>query len=123
MATANPAIRIGVEVDDLTRSGARPPADVEVAAFRVMQEAVANAARHSGAGTILIAGSVAPEAIDLYVRDDGTGFERDRVADARRSGHFGLDSMRERAAAVGAFTTVAPAHSGVEVRFRWEHKP
>jgi signal transduction histidine kinase len=54
------------------------------------------------------------------VTDDGSGFEETDARGARRAGHFGLDSMRERAEAVGAETLVTSRFDGVTVQFRWE---
>ena len=65
-------------------------------------------------------GSVTTHAIDLTVSDDGAGFREDRAGEARRAGHFGLDSMGERAEAVAAQTTVTNVSDGVAVRFDWE---
>ena len=120
LAAAQPDRDIRVEVDDLAPGGERVPPDVEVAAFRVVQEAAANALRHSGCRMLAITGSVAPDAIDLTVADDGTGIDRDTVVGARRQGHFGLDSMRERAEAVDGAVTIDSSANGVRVRFTWE---
>lgn len=120
LAAANPPWRILVEVDDLLDGGPRPEADAEMAALRVVQEATANAIRHSGGRTLAIAGSVSSDAIDLTVADNGSGIDRGVVAAARRRGHFGLDSMRERAEAAGGELTIDSSTGGVRVRFTWE---
>ena len=106
-------------VDDLTGSG-RPAADIELAAFRVTQEALANAMTHSGGHRAEISGSVAAHAIELSISDDGHGILEDVARVARHAGHFGIDSMRERADAVGAAAKVTSTHQGVRVEFRWE---
>jgi signal transduction histidine kinase len=108
-----------VAVEDVA-NGHRPPADVELAALRVIQEAATNAVAHSRGHRLRISGTVATRAIDLTVSDDGLGFRDDRAREARRAGHFGLDSMRERAEAVAAETTVTNTGDGVAVRFTWE---
>ena len=120
LRAAVPGRDIRVDVDDLSGVGGRPPEEVESAAFRVVQEAVANALKHSGGTTVSIAGSVANEVIDLAVADSGAGLDRQQAAAARRNGHFGLDSMRERATLVGGVTTIDSSPSGVVVRFVWE---
>jgi signal transduction histidine kinase len=120
LAAAHRDIELRVEVDDLSPGGERPVPEVEVAAFRVAQEAASNAIRHSGCRTLIVTGSVAPDAIDLTVADDGTGIGRETVAGARRRGHFGLDSMRERAEAVDGRVAIDSGPSGVRVRFTWE---
>jgi signal transduction histidine kinase len=70
------------------------PAAVEVAAFRIIQEALTNVARHSGAHHCLVRLSANGQ-VELEVADDGCGFSPDRRAGV------GLGSMRERAAEVG----------------------
>jgi signal transduction histidine kinase len=81
------------------------PAGVEVAAYRIVQEALSNAARHSG-GSACTVRLGADGALDLEVRDDGMG-----VDEERRSG-VGLASMRERAAELGGTCTVERAAGG-----------
>ncbi len=90
-ANGSPPV-VDVEVPD-----ALPPvpAAIEVAAYRIAAEALANALRHSGAGRCRIA--VRPEAADiiLEVDDNGRGFGADIVSGV------GLRSMHERASEVG----------------------
>jgi signal transduction histidine kinase len=121
MCAGAPAWQIDIDVDDLTTAG-RPPQDVELAAFRVTQEAMANAIAHSGGQCLEVRGSVAPEVIDLAIRDDGHGLREHDARAARRSGHFGLDSIRERAIAAGGTSTLTTSAEGVSVRFRWESR-
>ncbi|MER5326048.1 sensor histidine kinase [Streptosporangium roseum] len=90
-----------------------PPA-VEVAAYRIVQEALTNARRHSGAEVITV---VLERAGDLRVRvtDDGVG-----VGGSARGSGFGLSTMRERAAEVGGTCSVRGGEHGgtvVEVVF------
>jgi len=92
---------------------------VELAAFRVVQEASANALAHSSGLNLRITGTISDDSIALDVRDDGRGFSPEHASAARRAGHFGLDSMRDRARAVGATTTVVSDPEGVTVSFRW----
>ena len=92
-----------------------PPA-AEAALYRVAQEALHNALRHSAASTIKVAlsmraGSKTPRQVVLEVSDDGHGF----VADAP-SGGLGLASMRERATAAGGALTIKSGPSGTTVR-------
>ncbi|MBM4431223.1 MAG: sensor histidine kinase, partial [Chloroflexi bacterium] len=75
----------------------RLPADLELAAFRVAQEALANAVRHSGAQRIDMQLSFAADELQLVVSDDGKGFAAGDSLDAlSQEGHFGLVGMRER---------------------------
>lgn len=119
LSGAHPTFTIVAQVDDLTNA-ARPPADVELAAYRVVQEAAANALTHGKGQRVVIQGSVAQQAIELTVKDDGCGYRDEDARTARRAGHFGLDSMRERAQAVGGHTQIDNLPDGVAVRFHWE---
>jgi signal transduction histidine kinase len=72
----------------------------EAAVYRVAQEALHNALRHSGAATICVTLSVRRRRVILEVADHGRGF----AADAPPG--LGLASMRERAASAGGTLTV-----------------
>ena len=123
LAATSVGMSVTVDVDDLMLGGSRPPTNVEMAAFRIVQEAAGNAMRHSAGRTITIRGSAGPDVVDLSVIDDGSGFDRAAAQHARRSGHFGLDSMRERADAVGGELEITSGASGTVVRFLWELRP
>jgi PAS domain S-box-containing protein len=75
----------------------RLPEDLEVAVYRVAQEALANAVRHADARSIALTLVTTTDALVLEVRDDGRGFDRE----ALRSRALGLVAMEERAAALG----------------------
>jgi len=69
----------------------------ELTVYRIAQEALANAVRHAGARSIVIALATSGQRLELVVRDDGRGFDpatRPVVA-------LGLASMEERALALG----------------------
>jgi two-component system NarL family sensor kinase len=77
---------------------ARPlPPRVEVALYRVCQEALTNVARHAGAGRVSVRLVATPEAVRLVVEDDGRGFDPSRVDGDRQ----GLVGMRERVEMLG----------------------
>jgi signal transduction histidine kinase len=68
---------------------------IEVALFRVAQEALTNVAKHAGASRVGLTLSYVGDAVLLDVRDDGRGMRN-------RNGHgFGLNSMRQRIRSVG----------------------
>ena len=81
----------------------RPPADVELAFFRVAQEALSNAIRH-GRPPIVVRYWTSPSAAALSIDDAGDGFDPSRVAPtpADGDGHFGMLNMRQRAEQIGA---------------------
>jgi PAS domain S-box-containing protein len=91
----------GLDVDTaigLPASAApRPTAtDVETAAYRIVQEALSNAARHAGAGRVTVVLEQADGALTVRIADDGEGFDPTTGAAG-----FGLRGMRERADACG----------------------
>lgn len=83
--------------------GEEPPPDVATAAFRVLQEALTNVARHAGAETVAVTLHLAPDAVRLVVADDGQGFRGAPEAGRRP---LGLLGMRERARALGGAVEV-----------------
>ncbi len=87
-----------------------PPPDVTHPLLRVVQEALTNVARHSGARQVWVRLRVDGEALRLVVQDDGQGFDP-----ARRRG-FGLVSMQERVQALGGtFRVRSAAGQGTQV--------
>ncbi len=76
--------------------------DRALAVFRIAQEAVTNAVRHSGCREIHVSLSVRDDALHLAVEDDGCGLEWDEaVSEASGKGPLGLVIMRERAVHAG----------------------
>lgn len=79
------------------KSGSSPeiPENVAIHVYRVLQEALNNVARHSGAAAAQVRVKFAPGALALEVEDHGSGMDARRRPDARRG--IGLVAMRERA--------------------------
>ena len=78
--------------------GAGPlPARIEAGVYRIAQECITNAVRHSGAGKVLVRVVMTPQEIELSVEDDGTGFETSEVPEER----YGLVGINERAKLLG----------------------
>src|SRR5439155_26332200 len=95
-AFAAPGFAVVVRTNDLPAL----PAAVEVAAYRIAAEALANAARHAGAAAATLHVSQRDGQLLLVVRDDGKGCPPGPPA-----GGFGIASMRERAQELrGTFT-------------------
>jgi signal transduction histidine kinase len=85
----------------------------DTAIYRVAQEAISNALRHSGAEHVTVTLSCRRRAVVLEVRDDGVGFDPGAPPQAG----LGLTSMRERARTVGGKLTVTSAKgAGTSVR-------
>jgi two-component system, NarL family, sensor histidine kinase UhpB len=99
------------------RIACRIPADLppqsperELVVYRVAQEALTNAIRHSGAAGVSIVLQLRHDRLALSVRDDGRG-----MPDKHREGG-GMRGMRERAGLVGASLQITSApHAGTEV--------
>jgi signal transduction histidine kinase len=97
----------------------RPAADVELALYRITQEAIANAQAHSGGSLVQVEATIETARILIAVADDGAGIDAKAVDAAQRASHFGLASMRQRAAAIGADLRVESDGDGTSVRVEW----
>ncbi len=81
---------------------------LEIAAYRVVQEAVNNALRHAEPRLVQVGLRLDDGSLTATVCDDGRGFDlEDRARAAASSSHLGLESMRERAETLGGNLTVA----------------
>jgi two-component system, NarL family, sensor histidine kinase UhpB len=84
--------------------------EAELALYRIVQEAITNALRHSRASRIAVAVERNAEAVVATVRDDGTGFDAEAILRAPMGEHgLGLFGMRERAEYVGGRVEIASA--------------
>lgn len=101
--------------------GARFPADVETACFRVAQEALTNVVRHARASQVEVELRVEASALELMVRDDGEGFEVEAARNrAIRGGSLGLLGMQERVALLeGEFQMQSAPGDGTEIHVRF----
>jgi two-component system nitrate/nitrite sensor histidine kinase NarX len=92
------------------------PGEVQVALYRVAQEALQNVAKHAKARHVWVTLLLGDGAATLTVRDDGRGFDPTVIL----ADHFGLAIMRERMAAMGGTVAVASAPGeGTTVTARW----
>ena len=104
-------IPVTVSVTD-TREGALPP-EIELTVYRVAQEALVNAGRHSQANTVSISLRVLPSGIALDIVDDGKGYS------SREAAGFGRRSMRDRALIAGGRLRIdSEPGAGTRVRLR-----
>ena len=76
------------------------PDSINTALFRIAQEALTNVVRHAAARRVTLKLEVAPKSVVLSIRDDGRGFDVERMQADARSG-IGLRNMRERLDAIG----------------------
>jgi signal transduction histidine kinase len=81
------------------------PADVRLTAYRIVQEALTNVVRHSGAGRAEVNVDLDAHALRIAIADNGKG------VDSTNEG-FGLTGLRERVEAVGGSLRVGPAEQG-----------
>ncbi|WP_155347184.1 sensor histidine kinase [Acrocarpospora pleiomorpha] len=100
--TLPPVIKVEVVADELGEL----PAAVEVAAYRIVQEALTNVRRHAQAGKVLILLAREEEQLVVRIEDDGVG-----LPEHRRAG-VGTASMRERAAELGGTCAIISPDSG-----------
>lgn len=75
-----------------------PPA-LELGLYRITQEALNNALKHSGATSVLVRIRMGPERISLEIADNGCGFDPDKSPGKNRG--FGIVGLRERATQLG----------------------
>lgn len=113
MTSAALDLRVGDGVEAV-----RLPPEVEIQLMRIAQEAISNVRKHASADHVTVALDVDDGVLTLQVADDGQGFD---VARPVRTGwpHFGLQTMRERAEAIGgAFDIVSRPGEGTKVTVR-----
>lgn len=90
----------GITLDWQLPVGSRPPASVETAVYRIVGEAVTNAAKYAEASQVRVTIDRVADGVRARVADNGGGFSRRATTpDDRQS--FGILGMRERAAALG----------------------
>jgi len=92
----------------------QPPREISLCLFRVLQEALQNAAKHSGAKTIAVKLAGNSDEIHLIVRDSGAGFD---IKTPERSRGLGLTSMQERVRLVGGTIVIdSKPEAGTEIQ-------
>jgi PAS domain S-box-containing protein len=92
------------------------PADVQIALYRIAQEALNNVAKHAGASQAVVTLRSTPEQVELRIADDGRGFDPAAVP----SGHLGVGIMRERAGTIGAVLQIdSHNRQGTQVLVTW----
>lgn len=85
----------------------RPKSEVALQLYRIAQEAILNAAKHSNAQLIQASVITHNHDLKITIQDDGIGFDQKLVASSSQKGHnLGLKIMAERAAHIGADFTI-----------------
>jgi signal transduction histidine kinase len=83
--------------------------DVEIALYRIVQEALSNVRKHAATNRAAIRVWADDEGVNLCIKDDGRGFvpeQRSALPPPSNKGGFGLPGMRERAEAIGGRCTI-----------------
>jgi signal transduction histidine kinase len=108
-------IQIQLKLDDVVD---RLPKEIELALFRVLQEALTNVHRHAKARTVYIEVICKDELVALIVKDDGAGIPRVALERFRggQAGGIGLAGMRERLAELNGNLEVESGSSGTTIR-------
>lgn len=100
---ARTRIEVALHLGDFTH---RPAPDVEVAVYRVIQEALTNVAKHARASRADVTVHDDPRHVSVVVDDDGTGVTADATS------HLGWLGMRERVTALGGRLDIGRAPAG-----------
>ena len=104
----------GIAIDAEVELGDEPlRRELELAAYRLVQEALTNVVRHAGATHARVAVRRLPGSLELTIDDDGAGFDP-----ASRPAGFGLQGMRERAELAGGALEIESSESGTAVAAR-----
>lgn len=101
---------VGPEViADFDEADLRLPGEVETTLYRITQEALSNAVRHSAATKIVVRLVTRPGYVNLAIIDNGVGFVPDDVLKGSTLGGVGLASVRERVDLLGGTVNVESA--------------
>ena len=96
----------------------RLPSEIEIALFRILQEALTNVHRHSGSKKVAVRLLLDESTVSLIVEDHGKGISRDVLARFAESGTnvgVGLSGMRERAKELGGTLEVSSRKRGTRL--------
>jgi two-component system sensor histidine kinase UhpB len=106
---------ISVDIDDHYFKDIRLPAEIEIALFRIAQEALTNVAKHAQASQVEIELLENNDNILMTVTDNGVGFATHGQG-ISSEGHWGLTNMQERARAInGKFLLRSVPGQGTQI--------
>ncbi len=113
----HPAIRIEQEME----IQGQLPKDLKIVVYRIIQEAMNNVAKHSGADRVHLSLKKTDHAIELVIRDNGRGFDTEEILSwegAKRG--MGLSSMKERAElSKGTLLIESVIGKGATIKVTW----
>jgi signal transduction histidine kinase len=107
--------QIDFRLDD--RTGTEPGPEARSMAFRIVQEALANARKHAQPSCVKVSLDAQDGGIHVEVTDDGVGFDLEAQLRRVRPGHLGLAAMRERAELLGGWLRIDTGSGGTSVVF------
>ena len=105
------SVRASIDESALPKLGP----DERIQLYRLVQEALSNAMKHSDASGVQVRLAGTPAGFLLSVSDDGRGFDPER----RKEGTLGLTSMEERALALGGSLDIESGDGGTRVTFSY----
>ena len=105
-------IRVCLTEDGL--DSAKLPDAVQIAVYRIIQEALTNVARHAHAKKVDVTLKHSIDSLELFVIDDGAGFDIAALNEFSHN-HMGLRSIRERSALLGGLARVTSGDKGTQV--------
>ena len=109
--------RSGLSISEHLDDEMRLPAPVQVALYRIAEEALNNVIKHASATEISMSLICSGDTVELVVWDNGRGFDPATVA----PDHLGLGIMRERAEQVGAILSITTApDDGTRIGISWQ---
>ncbi len=97
-------INVDSHVDDL--SGQRLPSQIEVAVYRIIQEALTNVAKYAEASNVSVVLRYRDSLLVAVIEDDGKGFDVNKVMASANEKKLGLFGMYERASLIGSTLTI-----------------
>ncbi len=108
---------ISLEMVDVDREE-RFSEEVELAAYRFLQEGIMNAVKHSGSSKLKIHIFMNESVIELTVSDSGKGFDTSEIENWSLTGaHFGIIGMKERIESLGGnFQIISAIHRGTMLK-------
>ncbi|NLI82102.1 MAG: PAS domain S-box protein [Deltaproteobacteria bacterium] len=119
---AYPAVYVDCKIDVDERD---VPEELKIVIFRVIQEAMNNVAKHSGAEFVEISLSNKEGILRLHIEDTGTGFDPDAAMSRQPQDRgLGLTGMKERTElSGGVFTITSAMHEGTSICASWPCDP
>ncbi len=96
------------------------PEPLKVVIYRLLQEALNNIAKHSGADTVTISLFKSRQCLVLAVQDNGKGFSLETILQLKQNSKgLGLLTMRERVELTGGTFSVKSSKAGTGIRAEW----